>query len=369
MNLRQLLMLKAAGGEGPETRTVVGNPVSFRTKVAAAMEMEIPVEPVQEGSGDPSPQNVRSISGWTGANVNVAGKNCCPLPPEETKNGITLVRNADGSVTLTGTNGSGATYFDCISDFDSTKFAGYYLSAGYEGTNATVRMRFTQSDYTMILNIGSNARAITDNGKHCKITIRVAGNYAIPTGGVTLYPLLRKSDTSADFEPYKGTTYHIAFPSDAGTVYGGELTINRDGTGELVIDRKFYEFDGSSDEEWYVEGTGTYKFARTVVEPFRGRTDPAVCNEFVYGTIGNNTSDIGYDFNNTNHLRVRYALLTTLDVSEVRSYFAAHPLQIAYYIATPITYTLTTEQVMSLLGQNNVWADTNGQNKITYKVR
>ena len=33
----------------------------------------INIEPVQSGSGDPSPDNVRPISGWTGANVNANG--------------------------------------------------------------------------------------------------------------------------------------------------------------------------------------------------------------------------------------------------------------------------------------------------------
>lgn len=33
------------------------------------------IEPIQEGSGDPSLTNVRPISGWTEANINVVGKN------------------------------------------------------------------------------------------------------------------------------------------------------------------------------------------------------------------------------------------------------------------------------------------------------
>lgn len=35
--------------------------------------LTINIEPVQSGSGDPSPTNVRPISGWTGANVNANG--------------------------------------------------------------------------------------------------------------------------------------------------------------------------------------------------------------------------------------------------------------------------------------------------------
>jgi hypothetical protein len=35
------------------------------------------IEPVQAGSGDPSPDNVRPITGWTGAKVTRTGKNLC----------------------------------------------------------------------------------------------------------------------------------------------------------------------------------------------------------------------------------------------------------------------------------------------------
>lgn len=35
-------------------------------------DLEINIEPVQSGSGDPSPENVRPITGWTGCNITVA---------------------------------------------------------------------------------------------------------------------------------------------------------------------------------------------------------------------------------------------------------------------------------------------------------
>lgn len=34
-------------------------------------DLQVAIEPVQSGSGDPSPENIRPISGWTGANVTV----------------------------------------------------------------------------------------------------------------------------------------------------------------------------------------------------------------------------------------------------------------------------------------------------------
>ena len=40
--------------------------------------LEVAITPKQAGTGDPSPSNVRAISGWTGANVHVNKKNLLP---------------------------------------------------------------------------------------------------------------------------------------------------------------------------------------------------------------------------------------------------------------------------------------------------
>ena len=41
------------------------------------------------------------------------------------------------------------------------------------------------------------------------------------------------------------TTLPVTFPAEAGTVYGGELTVNADGSGSLVVDKAMYLADGS----------------------------------------------------------------------------------------------------------------------------
>lgn len=70
--LKKLLIWKAAGGGGPapQTETVVGTEVSFITsKARPLVDCYVDFFPVQEGSGDPSPENVRQISGWNGISV------------------------------------------------------------------------------------------------------------------------------------------------------------------------------------------------------------------------------------------------------------------------------------------------------------
>ena len=56
--------------------TATGNPATFTTDLAKPLTgAKIYFNPVQEGGGDPSPENIRNISGWTGANVVRCGKN------------------------------------------------------------------------------------------------------------------------------------------------------------------------------------------------------------------------------------------------------------------------------------------------------
>ena len=75
--LKKLLMWKASGGAGPVAplveATASGNPATFTTDVIRPLvACTISFTPVQDGSGDPSPENVRPISGWDGVSVFVS---------------------------------------------------------------------------------------------------------------------------------------------------------------------------------------------------------------------------------------------------------------------------------------------------------
>ena len=66
--LRRLMLMKAITGGGSWS-TISGNPVSFTAKAATLRQLSVAFSPVQEGSGDPSPDNVRPILGWDSVNV------------------------------------------------------------------------------------------------------------------------------------------------------------------------------------------------------------------------------------------------------------------------------------------------------------
>lgn len=63
---------------GKLTHTVKGPIASFRSADKTPIEsLKLHFLPKQEGSGDPSPSNIRPITGWTGCNAYKTGKNMC----------------------------------------------------------------------------------------------------------------------------------------------------------------------------------------------------------------------------------------------------------------------------------------------------
>lgn len=78
MNLKQLMFVKAASGTPTpiptEELTETGNPATFTTDVRKALTgLVIPFTPTQAGTGDPSPTNVRPISGLESVEIKISG--------------------------------------------------------------------------------------------------------------------------------------------------------------------------------------------------------------------------------------------------------------------------------------------------------
>ena len=73
LRLWWLKRLSGGGGGEPVYKTISGNPVTFDAVAAPLQQLRVDFSPVQAGSGDPSPTNVRPISGWTGLTATVNG--------------------------------------------------------------------------------------------------------------------------------------------------------------------------------------------------------------------------------------------------------------------------------------------------------
>lgn len=208
--------------------------------------MTVQIEPVQSGSGDPSPSNIRPISGWTGCNVTVA-----------------------------------------------------------------------------------------------------------PTA-------------SAD-DPDK-TVYPITWQTEAGTVYGGTLNPV---TGELVADMALVDL-GSL--QWYLDTNRPGVFYTDSLQSTAVNRGKIIAD--IYSWRSSSVPSVSNLENNNNSISLFpsygggyiYTIDTAKAAMTALEYKTAmQGVMCAYQIQNPITYTLTPLEIRTLLGVNNIWADT-GNVSVDYRA-
>jgi len=330
-------------------------------------ELTLNIEPHQSGSGDPSPDNVRDISGYQSINVTRAGKNLLENQAiSRTYNGVTFTINADKTITINGTatggNASISIHPDAMS-FDEPAI----LSGCPEGGSAPtyrLRARSATQASTYYNDYGSGVE-IPAGEQFDSVLFSVYSGTTVDN--VIVKPMIRSvSFADAEYEPYQGETYTITIPTAADAVYGGSLVINEDGSGALTVNRGFVNLTGGSNEEWAESGADYYCRFRSAI--FDGKTpvqntDDILCNRF----IGSNTQGM---HTGTAGLAVRKAKfpdsVTTL--AECVTWVQSNNLECVYPLAAPQTYALTANQVTTLLGTNTVWMNTDGTINLTYRA-
>lgn len=160
----------------------------------------------------------------------------------------------------------------------------------------------------------------------------------------------------------------INWQTEAGTIYGGRLTINENGTGLL---RKSYTYRDMSKFSSISAPSGSGKWAHrfnlknwaTTWDKAAGTTN-MVCD--VCRTVADATSNYTVcGISSTSDMYVYDDTIST--VAEFKAKYAGHYL--AYALRSWENYNLTEEQVgqlVTILGTNNIWTDTNGTNTATY---
>ena len=459
--VRKLLALHALAGSVPLTEyTVTGNPVSFETNVAKPLsECLVSFSPVQSGTGDPSPDNVRPITGWNGANVWRTGKNLCNLTIVQ--GGITA---ADGSETSAANRVKSSDY---IMFKGGTKYtisasgAGQvwlfyydrnkqYITGGGSGfknlpftkqmdSDTYIRLVFRKSTndenltpadvQNLQIEIGETASEYSAyTGQTVSVTFPALGKNlfdknAVQTGktwwkgnkqdwnnanasakipvipGET-YTLYRSSTSqnqvlffnadgvylSQDLVNWGSTTatntipagvYYVAFnvedvsldtamfvkgnsvgsyePYNA-TAYGGTLDLS---TGVLTVEHKDFTKTWGDYISKTVLGDNTRGVLSIASYPSKavGQAADAKCNIAPRGT-GWSTDNVHFYTNEGSCIVILPN--DTDDSTEI---------QVVYPLATPLVYQLTPTEILSLVGDNVLWSDLNGDLTVVYKKK
>jgi len=221
-SLRRLLMINSMGQRASEYE-ITGNPVSFNTNLSKPLkQMLIPFTPVQSGSGDPSPDNVRPITGWTGVNVYRTGVNLCggkrfadelkarypSATIDETNKTISFAYNASTTAGV---------YFPKVPFKENTQYTFVLAMKNDSVARPNLQIYYTDGTTTNLVDLSTTGTKET-------VVVTSTANKTILTlnkrsqGGTTVMyydecGAFEGVVTATDYEPYVGTTIPVAFPA------------------------------------------------------------------------------------------------------------------------------------------------------------
>ena len=128
MDARRKILL-----DTPHTESATGEIATFETEMKAPLkECKVSFEPIQEGSGDPSPDNVRPIIGYNRIRLRKAGKNICEQygwSARVASNIFTLYDNNTHGTSLSSTSGDSVivTQSTYNSEIETSSYRNGYL--------------------------------------------------------------------------------------------------------------------------------------------------------------------------------------------------------------------------------------------------
>ena len=175
--------------------------------------------------------------------------------------------------------------------------------------------------------------------------------------------------TDATFYPYTGNTYPITFPDAAGTVYGGtDEVVSGQGSNEMTKLKLLSSF------AWQENGTAGSD--RRFGFPYGSYPD-YIKSANQNGTFISNTlapHSIGYNGHAFGTFYISNAWIVVHDnnshfatLEDFKEWLDSEDVYIVYKVATPQPYTHEPQQITTLYGDNNVWANT-GDVSLRYRA-
>ena len=314
----------------PHLSQASGAVASFNTDFVAPLKScVVDIDPVQSGSGNPSPSNFRPISGWTGVNVQRMGKNFIDVSSIVQGNfdGAVLVNNCVIPEYLPIKGGSNYVWSTQVSNI-SGRYVRFYDSGKTHLSSSNVNL------------YGVGNKTFTAPSNACYIRVMWYKTTGISPSDITA-DQIELGSTATTYTPYTGTTYPITWQSSAGTVYGGRLDVT---TGVLTVDRQLVNVSEILNAySTSVGGWNTVKLNNYVISS----TNPTFIAEQwnAHTWSGRGVGDVVADNNK------RLFFLTPDNTNRPEG-------KVCLELETPITYQLTPTQVKTLVGQNNIFADT-----------
>ena len=329
------------------------NPLTFQTDISASIKGgKVYFSPVQEGEGDPSPDNVRVISGWDGIDIYHYGANLFPL---------TLPSTA-----FKGTFGTGSSSIGSATNGRVwTMYVGENQNLYYQHGSISPTVLFAFSDKPLTtrtdaviynaLNCTSRNNVLLNSTTHPYLVIAIANStMLVPETGTldNASAMLSFGNTRKSYEKRTDPKLiTLPFPK---TIYGGYVDLTN---GEVVETWKNYDYPVNPNVFTDLEN-GYYEVGFGEVNgKGYGSSANSVCSVLTYGYSKTPTIKTGYTLDyvlNSKSNRFHSVIYSETPITQntARQWFIDNNVQLVREMYTSTTHQLADGLTHITLGQD-----------------
>lgn len=238
-----------------------GNPVQCYPVAEYPLGVKATWEPTQEGSGDPSPDNVRPIKGRDSVTVERCGENLLKFPYSTSganRNGLVITSQQDGSITVNGT-ATADTWCAINQNIEkrlpmNTPMTLSGCPAGGSTKSYYIGLYLSRKWFT---DTGNGNTAIKFTTREISSRVEVSIVKGTVCNNLTFYPKIEVGTTITPYSKYTGQTATLTLPR---TIYGGTVdAVTGEGqeTWKLIDSYAGEDLPGKwiSDRDVYASGT------------------------------------------------------------------------------------------------------------------
>jgi hypothetical protein len=355
-----------------------GNPVVFYPVADYPLGVTASWEPVQEGSGDPSPDNIRPIKGRDSVKVERCGGNVIEfLRTNDSHESVKIAVDAEKNITLNGalTRGANIIIGMCRLHWVAGKTYTMYVKkvGGSASLGSGDGITFAYSLFTQDYN-----RYFRGDTRSTNLNAYIASDAALAeTELVFMLQCWRANTVFNNFKfqievvpgttapttyaPYTGQTATITLPR---TIYGGTVDAV---TGDAKSEYLKYTVNGTEKFFFNDRADGTQYFSATIlqipnVNDIEESIKTELCSHYPIANPYMVKTACAWLLNQkVNYLRISDPRFST--VEEFKSYLAAQyaagtPVQVCYKLATPEPFNATGAlPIPALPGVNTIMTD------------
>lgn len=325
--------------------------ITFNTDTSKTLkECKVSFLPVQDGTGDASPSNIRTLKGWTGVRLAQRNEN---LLPRTIPSNLMRGQMTNGKIA----SASNARVFSTVVPKNTDLFVQKLATDKGSGNLALCDtydiMVGTECTATVALtNYTTNT---VDSELYSFLLVRTNNEDNNTAWWTTRELMIHKGIERVDYIAPTGDDYTLKW-SELGEIYGGNVDLV---TGKLIEEWKYCKI---KDLNWIYDSTdncfkatSSYNIKNNIGE----YGSVAICEAYKPSSnIENNAitvygnSDIYIQDTNYNDVT---AFITNMGENII-----------AYPIETPIEHQLTSQTINTLIGVNNFYSDTNANLEIKF---